>query len=291
MSRYRTEDSIPTIADALNAMTVGALTRLAALHGSDPPPTRKGELLALLSERLVRDDVLHRLWDRLDDIQRAAVSEVVHGSSRCLDHARFRAKYGRDPEWGSLDEYRRDALPSVLRLFVYGGGVMPDDLRERLRAFVPAPARVVLVTVSELPEEVEQHYAFYERSTGERQAAVELVPVTVHETEQAALHDLEAVLRLIESGMLSVSDKTRRPSTAATRVVADALRGGDLYSDEAGVGPIRAFAWPMLVQAAGLAELRGSRLALTQGGFQGTRSTAGRRDSHRLAALDNHQDP
>jgi hypothetical protein len=266
LSRYRAEDRIPTIAGALNAMTVGALKRLAALLGSDSPPTRKGELVALVSERLARDDVVRGLWDRLDDMQRAAVSEVVHGNSSCLDRARFRAKYGRDPEWGSLDEHRRDARPSVLRLFLYGGGMMPDDLRERLRVFVPSPAGAVLATVGELPEEIEQHCAFYERSAGERQAVVELVPLTVRETERAALHDLEAVLRLVESGRLSVSDKTRRPSAAATGVVADALQGGDLYSDEAGVGPIRAFAWPMLVHAAGLAELRGSRLVLTRTG-------------------------
>lgn len=44
------------------------------------------------------------------------------------------------------------------------------------------------------------------------------MPLTVRETERAALCELEAVLRLVESGKLSVSDKTRRPSAAATRL-------------------------------------------------------------------------
>ena len=58
--------------------------------------------------------------------------------------------------------------------------------------------------------------------------------------------------------------------TAATiRLVADVLAGGDFYGDgDGGVGPIKAFAWPMLVQAAGLAELRGTRLALTKAGVK-----------------------
>ena len=266
MSRYQAEDWIPTVSDALSKLTVGELKQLAALVCSDPLPPRKGNLVALLGERLAREDVVRERWESLGEIQRAAVSEVVHGYSPRLDRARFRAKYGRDPDWGSLDGSGRDARPTALRLFLYGNGVMPDDLRERLQAFVPAPASAALATVDELPTEIEQYYTFYDGAAGGRQTSVELIPLTVRETERAALYELEAVLRLVESGKLSVSDKTHRPSAAAMRLIAAALHGGEPYPDEAGVGPIKAFAWPMLVQAAGLAELRGSRLALTKVG-------------------------
>jgi Helicase conserved C-terminal domain len=73
---------------------------------------------------------------------------------------------------------------------------------------------------------------------------------------------------LAESGKLSVSDRTRRPSATTTRIVAQALRGGEPYPDDSGIGPLSSFAWPMLIQAAGLAELRGSRLALTNAGSE-----------------------
>ena len=53
------------------------------------------------------------------------------------------------------------------------------------------------------------------------------------------------MLRLVEAGKLAVSDKTRRPTGAAVRLIADALAGGDFYGEsDDGVGPIRAFAWP-----------------------------------------------
>lgn len=121
-------------------------------------------------------------------------------------------------------------------------------------------------SLEDLPEEIEQQHTFYDYATRTRCAEVECVPLTVRETERAALHDLEAVLRLVEAGKLSVSDKTRRPSAATTRAVAEALRCGEPYPEASEVGAIPSFAWPMLVQAGGVAELRGSRLALTSAG-------------------------
>jgi len=235
--RYRAEDWIPTVTDALNALRVGELKARAAHVSNGLVPSRKGALVALLSERLGREQVLRELWERLGDVEQAAISEVVHGWSRRLDRARFRAKYGATPDGGS-----------ALSLFLYGSEVMPDDLRERLRTFIPAPTRAALTTVDQLPEQIEAE------------------ALTVVETEHAALHELPAVLRLVEAGKLPVSDRTHRPSATAMRALAAALHGGEPYPDDGEVGPIKAFAWPMLVQAGGLAQLQGSRLALTRAG-------------------------
>ncbi|MFW6723272.1 hypothetical protein ACHZ98_24570 [Streptomyces sp. MAR4 CNY-716] len=54
----------------------------------------------------------------------------------------------------------------------------------------------------------------------------------------------------------------RRPVAPAPLSVADVLEGGDFYEHEA----IAAFAWPMLLQAGGLAQLTGGRLVLTPRG-------------------------
>jgi hypothetical protein len=70
------------------------------------------------------------------------------------------------------------------------------------------------------------------------------------------------VLRLCAAGTLRCSEKTRRPGTATVAAVADVLEGGDFHEHEA----IAAFAWPMLLQAGGLAQLTGGRLALTSRG-------------------------
>ncbi len=270
MSYEGPEDRIATVGDALIAINVPGLNQLAALVCSDRLPTRKAELVALVSTRLAHDDVLRDTWERLDDIQQAAVAEVVHGHGPRFEHDRFLAKYGRSPDWGTLDNYpRRSTGPTALRLFFFGGRTMPDDLRDRLRAFVPAPADAVLATLDGLPAAIERRWTVLDPAVGKRREEAEEVPLEVRETERAAMQDLETVLRLVESGKLAVSDKTRRPTAATIRLMADALAEGDFYAQQDdGVGPIKAFAWPMLVQAGGLAELRGTRLALTKAGVK-----------------------
>ncbi len=269
MPHHRTGDSIPTVAGALTAVNAPSIKQLAALVSSDPLPTRKAELIELVSARLKDDHFLRSVWARLDDIQRATVAEVVHGRSPRFEADRFLAKYGRDPDWGTLDDYaRRSAGPTALRLFFFGGRTMPDDLRARLSAFVPPPALTVLASRDELPAAIEQRQTVWDPAAGTRREDAEEVSLAVRETERAAIHDLETVLRLVEAGKLAVSDKTRRPTASAMRLIGGALADGDFYPEGDDVGPIRAFAWPMLVQAAGLAELRGSRLGLTRAGVQ-----------------------
>ncbi len=81
-------------------------------------------------------------------------------------------------------------------------------------------------------------------------------------TESEALTNVHAVLQLCAAGRLRCSEKTFRPSAATVTAVAGALQQGDFYPDE----PIAAFAWPLLVQAGGLARLEGGRLQLTPKG-------------------------
>lgn len=79
-------------------------------------------------------------------------------------------------------------------------------------------------------------------------------------TEQRALAQLPALLALAEAGKLRVSAATRKPSAATVKLLAETLPGGDFYASE----PISAFAWPLLIQAGGLAD--GPRMQLTPRG-------------------------
>ena len=112
--------------------------------------------------------------------------------------------------------------------------------------------------------------------------------VLVRSTAPDALSNLVAVLELTADGQMRCSAATRRPLTATVRLVQDALVAGDYYDaadleaahhdraphdrahdDRAhhdGAGPIAAFAWPMLLQAGGLARLAGTGLELTPRG-------------------------
>jgi hypothetical protein len=109
-------------------------------------------------------------------------------------------------------------------------------------------------------------------------------PVLVRHTGPDALSNLVAVLELAADGQLRCGAATRRPLTATVRLVEDALVAGDYYDradrdradrgdhhdrdhhDGADGQPIAAFAWPMLLQAGGLARLAGTTLELTPRG-------------------------
>ena len=88
------------------------------------------------------------------------------------------------------------------------------------------------------------------------------VSSTVRGTEPEALGNLTAVLQLCAAGKLRCSEKTHRPSAVTIRTVVEALVAADFYPDEA----IASFAWPLLLQAGGLARLDGTRLTLTPKG-------------------------
>jgi hypothetical protein len=82
-------------------------------------------------------------------------------------------------------------------------------------------------------------------------------------TAPDALSNLVAVLELVADGQAGCSAITRRPSAATVRLVEDVLVAGDFYDSGE---PISAFAWPLLLQAGGLAQLVGTRLELTARG-------------------------
>ena len=113
---------------------------------------------------------------------------------------------------------------------------------------------------------------------GNRAAYAEPVPALVRCTAPDALSNLVAVLELTADRQMRCSAATRRPFTATVRLVEDALVAGDYYdgpchdgtgldgTGASGGEPIAAFAWPMLLQAGGLARLAGARLELTPRG-------------------------
>lgn len=101
-----------------------------------------------------------------------------------------------------------------------------------------------------------------------REDAIETGPLgnigehRVRLTEKEAQLYLRTVLQLCAAGKLRCSEKTMRPSSATISIVVSHLAGGDFYL----LDPIASFAWPLLVQAGGLANLESGRLQLTAKG-------------------------
>ena len=265
-----------TLSEALSLLNVDVLEDMVACVAIPKPrPTRKAEMIAAIESRLAGKS-LRRIWDDLDAIQKSAVGEVLYSPEREFSPARFEAKYGTLP--AGLDSYgARESLP--LRVFLYCGDrhsysprIVPRDLAKRLLAFVPPPAEVTLAAEDELPETVERRQHGY--VPHEETPKFDPIELVRRDMEYAARQDLLAVLRLIDHGRITVSGKTQRASAASVQRVAEVLDGGDFFdpterkkkSWHQVVGPIRAFAWPWLVQAARLAEPHGSKLALTKAG-------------------------
>ena len=249
---------LTTVSEALELASAQLLRpMLALLPNAAPPPRRKAEMIAEIEE-LLRGDPLRSLWDALDETQQLAVREALDTPDGFFDRQRFRMKYGRLPAGFGAGAALSTA--TLLHFFLYAPRrhgaeptFVPLDLAQRLQGFVPPPPEPEVPAADELPEGV---------------------PLTRRDMEQSAQHDLLAVLRLVEAGRIAVSASTRRPGAAASQRLAEVLAGGDHFAWAASraprrlreIGPIRAFAWPCLVQAARLAELRGSKLALTRSG-------------------------
>jgi hypothetical protein len=249
-----------TLNEVLPRLTVDQLKSLMRWL-PDASPTGRKDLLVGAILRSLAGDGLRALWDRLDDIQRMAVAETAYALDGLFDGNRFRAKYGRLPDFTVKENGRRYSYygpPTALGLFLYhqdGCYSLPDDLRERLIAFVPEPEPVRLSTIETLPDEI-----------GEDR-------LTVRYTERDAMVDLSVLLRLTDQGKIQVSDKTSLPGAATLRLLTESLAGGDFYADKPKqdqrgqeIGPIKAFSWPLILQAAGLAQRNGSKLALSTAG-------------------------
>ncbi len=273
MKRYHVDGGIPALEIALSEyMKVDELKMLAGLTRKKLP-ARKADIAAVITRHLAGEG-LRKTWQCLDELQRAAVAEVVHSSSTRYPAERFYAKYGRDPDWGALDKYGRHLRQSTLGFFFYGNGVMPADLKARLEAFVPPPVEAKIKSLAELPAAYDRPFTRWNSKTRTQEQGTEKVLLTVRETGRAAQLELVSVLRLVDAGKVGVGAKTKRPSSAAIEAVTRVLEGGDCYPrlpvkdrlDDENAGPIRAFAWPLLIQTAGLARLSGSKLQLTRTG-------------------------
>src|SRR5579871_2034491 len=111
MAYYREESFFATVALALEAQTVDQLKPLVALLHTTERPTRKADLVAVIIRHL-EGDGLEKLWSQLDELQKAAVAETLYAPDGRFHPDRFRAKYAKDPDWGTSDRWGYNRTPS-----------------------------------------------------------------------------------------------------------------------------------------------------------------------------------
>jgi hypothetical protein len=110
-----------TLNEVLPRLTVDQLKSLMRWL-PDASPTGRKDLLVGAILRSLAGDGLRALWDRLDDIQRMAVAETAYAIDGLFDGNRFRAKYGRLPDFTIKENGRRYSYygpPTALGLFLW----------------------------------------------------------------------------------------------------------------------------------------------------------------------------
>jgi hypothetical protein len=269
-----------TLREAFSKLTVDDLKPLVALlqdRKKSQVQGRKGDLVEVLARAMESPAEVRALYEGLDDVSHKAIQEATHAHEGFLDEGRFGAKYGRFPNFGGVGRFLDEGYPTKLRLFFPLVRMLPTDLRTLLLTFVPEPAALTVQAGADLPARVKRPHknlgSYYQKPDPEE------VELRVRETARAALLDVKAMLRLVDAGEVKVSDKTYRPTKNTVQAVTRVLTGGDFYTaedvseweDDPGYDlTIKAFAWPLILQAAGLAQLSGTKLQLTPAGRKAT---------------------
>lgn len=241
-------------------------------------------------------DLMHlkEHYEKLDQTQKLAISEMIHNTGNTLQPRSFLAKYARLPDTGKNWSGYHCHTPNW-RFIVPSGQTVPSDVSALLMKFVPEPPQFVLQTCQKLPPHIElqeKEYvwqkdddgilvstrgAFYKIPRKEPDVKVHTrqIKLTERQNMQAARQDLYTVLRLIDRSKLQISEKTFRPTLNTTTEISAYLTGGDFYSDtadngdeETNIGSIKAYAWPLLMKTSGLVQLNGKKLALTKEGLR-----------------------
>jgi len=247
--------------DALARLTVPELKDLVSHLPGAETAGRKDEVIERIVGGMLGPE-LKAIWSGLDETQQAAVTEAVHDPLGEYSAQRFRAKYQRVPAFqvaGAKSHGYSGDKSSALGLFIHYSRdercyLIPADLCARLKTFVPPPAPLNLESAETLADDA---------------------GLTMRLTEREALQEVVVLLRTIEQARIQVSEKTALPSAAALRFLTEKLTGGDFYpwvekknKWDQEIGPIKAFAWPMLLQAGGLAIRAGGQLALSPAGVK-----------------------
>lgn len=162
--------------------------------------------------------------------------------------------------WGYTDDPRNMGRIQLLlfKSSAYGLPVIPSDLVEPLRSFVPEPQAARPPAEAEPPEEPD---------------------LTIRVTVLEAAAELMALLRLAESGGLNVSDKTGLPSAAGIRKMLAVMPNGDFYSPETAfltekkswaqeIGAIKPVGWARMLHTAGLVDVGSTKSKLTPKGMK-----------------------
>ncbi len=248
---------------------------LRRVDGLEKGLTRKDQFAGAIERQLTTR--LATVLARLSEAERQLLAESAH-QQRLMSARQFTAKYGGTCPMPGVYGGRRGEV-SLLVPFIYLGDYRASEPPALIASFVhplrqllPKPEALRAETVDQPPA---SWPADQQSEGGER-----LRILHRFESERLAPAELARVLRLVQGGKAKVTDSSRRPTDATTRLVGEALVTPDLDLEMPAdhlrsewdrkhytpAGPVRAHAWPVLLQQCGWARCKGGTLALTATG-------------------------
>ena len=252
----------------LENLNVDVLKVLARRMDLPKTLTRKGDLIEAMARKVEND--LQGVLNFMSHAERLLLAEAAFHEGRISPRV-FSSKYGISAPlpnpWMRPDGAVLTALMferNALSLYE-----VPKELINALQDSLPEPEPAKVKTVDSLPAS----YAPSKRYSHSPNQPPR--PLRVHEGEKAVFTELRRVLRLVQGAKIKVTDKGRRPTDGAVRLISTALSPSDFdlkspseetskYEESAGA--VRAHAWGVLIQQCEWAKPRAGTLVLTECG-------------------------
>ncbi len=253
--------------DVMNSLRADTLKSIARRAGIPKSITRKTELIEAL-DRFMKTDPAGFV-DRLGPIERNLLAEAVHNDNRVhpvVFSAKYKVACPQPHPWGGEG--------SLIHLVITGNRYsseieVPKTIADILRPLLPRPASPKPASVEHIPERLDL------TDKPGRADPTDIRPIRVFSGEGTVFFELRRMLGLVQGGKVRVQPKSGRPTPATQRAMAALLAAPDFdlelpatqkdkYTLEA--GPVRAYAWAVLLQQCGWCKASQGVLKLTKEG-------------------------
>jgi len=250
--------SVLSILDVVSSLDAERIKKIARLLKVGRNFTRKADLAGVISHVIKTD--IHAVLKHCSVEEKQVLALAAHNNGR-VNADMFFNRYGyRIPE--RLNRYH-DKTVSPYQALVFRNSYQSislqtsNELIDILKGVFPPPAAEVVRTTDKIPEKYKDR------------------EIQVHYGEATIFTELKNVLRLVDLGKISVSEKSRKPSAASVKTISKALSVPDFQLEDPTVisdphyqaaGPVRAYAWGILVQHCGWSRYSKGKLKLSPSG-------------------------